>query len=171
VISAERVATKPLGMIGLDQTTLSDLFRQAKESPRRRSHLLLHKDHGDQVQRLVIALTMGSYVRAHQHSEQWEMLVLLQGRLDLLFFAAGGRLTERFALTGDGRTMIQIPQGQIHGAVVMQDETAILEIKPGPYHANEFVDWAPPEGTPEAASFLDWAIRAEPGALWAPRAG
>ena len=158
-------------MIGLDQATLSDLFRQAKESPRRRSHLLLHKDHGDQVQRLVIALTTGSYVRPHQHSEQWEMLVLLQGRLDLLFFAAGGRLTERFALTGDGRSVIQIPPGQIHGAAVMQDETAVLEIKPGPYRVNEFVDWAPAEGAPEATSFLDWAVHAEPGALWTPRAG
>jgi cupin fold WbuC family metalloprotein len=156
-------------MIGLDHATLSDLFRQAGESPRRRSHLLMHKDHSDPVQRLVIALKDGSYVRPHLHSEQWEMLVLLQGRLDVLFFAAGGRLTERFALTSDGRSVIQIPPGQIHSAAAMQDDTAVMEVKPGPYRSNEFVDWAPPEAAPEAPSFLEWAVRAEPGALWTPR--
>jgi cupin fold WbuC family metalloprotein len=158
-------------MIGLDRTTLSELFRQARESPRLRSHLLLHADHSDQVQRLVIALQAGTYVRAHLHSQQWEMLVLLQGRADVLFFAPTGRLDRRIALAGDRLTLIQIPPQQIHGAVVLQDDTAVIEIKPGPYRANEFVDWAPPEGTADAQAFVDWASAAEPGAVWTSRTG
>jgi cupin fold WbuC family metalloprotein len=157
-------------MIGLENSKLSELFRDAKAAPRRRSHLLLHSGHDDQVQRLVIALCPGTYVRAHRHPDQWEMLVPLRGRADLLFFAPGGELTERIALSSGGTSVVQIPQGQIHCVVVLEDETAVMEVKPGPYRVSDFLDWAPEEGSPEAASFESWAKRAVIGERWSARA-
>ena len=62
---------------------------------------MLHTGHDDQVQRLAIALRRGSYVRPHVHSAQWEMLILLHGAADVLFFTPDGRLTERTALSHD----------------------------------------------------------------------
>ena len=156
-------------MTQLDHATLADLFRQAKAAPRLRSHLLLHSGHDDQVQRLVIALCAGTYVRAHRHSEQWEILTLLQGRMDLLLFSPDGRLSERIALGAGRTTLVQIPPGQVHCGVVVEDETAILEVKPGPFRANEFEAWSPEEGSADAAAFVDWAMRAEIGASWIER--
>jgi cupin fold WbuC family metalloprotein len=57
---------------------LAPLLQAATASTRKRSHLLLHADQQDQVQRLLIALEPESYVRPHVHSEQWEMIVLLR---------------------------------------------------------------------------------------------
>jgi cupin fold WbuC family metalloprotein len=68
----------------IDHLKVAELVRQAEASERKRSHLLLHAGHDDQVQRLLIALQPGTYVRPHHHSEQWEMLILLSGRAHLL---------------------------------------------------------------------------------------
>jgi cupin fold WbuC family metalloprotein len=78
---------------------LTQLADAAAGSARRRSHILLHADHQDQVQRLLIALEPDSYVRPHVHSEQWEMIVLLRGRLDLLIFTPQAELTQRLAMS------------------------------------------------------------------------
>lgn len=153
-------------MTQLDPRRLAELFAQADASPRRRSHLLLHDGHHDQVQRLVIALRPGTYVRAHRHSEQWEVLTLIQGRMDLLFFTEDGVLSERIPMGSGLTTLVQIPPGQVHCAVVIDDRTVILEVKPGPFRANEFEAWSPEEGSSDAAGFVDWALRAEPGAHW-----
>lgn len=122
---------------------------------------MLHADHEDQVQRLLIGLEPDSYVRPHVHSEQWEMLVLLRGRLDVLIFAPDAKLAQRTA-----SPVVQIPRGTWHGAVALAAESLVLEVKPGPYRANEFADWAPPEGEPAAAAFVGWAGAAQPGSRW-----
>ena len=153
-------------MVRLDDAALSELFRQAKASPRLRAHLLLHGGHDDPVQRLAIALCRGSYVRPHVHSAQWEMLILLRGSADVLFFTPEGRLVERTALSGGATTVLQIPQGQAHAAVAFQDDTAVIEVKPGPYRANEFMDWAPAEGSADAGAFVEWMMQAAVGTSW-----
>ncbi len=76
----------------IDQPTIAGLALEAEHSPRKRSHLLLHSGPDDQVQRLLIVLQPGSYVRPHRHSEQWEVLILLRGRGQLLQFSENGAL-------------------------------------------------------------------------------
>jgi len=93
---------------------------------------------------------------------QWEMLVLLNGSLDVLFFDDTARVQERIRLAPDCTKVLQIPQGQVHGASVVADDTVVIEVKPGPYRANEFMDWAPAENSPEAASFVEWLAGAFP---------
>src|SRR5215471_17089112 len=92
----------------ITQPQLAQLADAAAASARRRSHILLHTDHQDQVQRLLIGLEPDSYVRPHLHSEQWEMLVLLRGRLDFLIFSPEAELIERFALSA-ASPVVQIP--------------------------------------------------------------
>jgi cupin fold WbuC family metalloprotein len=156
-------------MVRLDSAALDTLLRQAETSPRRRSHLLLHAGHDDQVQRLAIALRRGTYVRPHVHSAQWEMLVLIRGAADLLFFDAGSKVTERHALAADRTRVIQIPPGQVHGAVALVDDSVVVEVKPGPYRVNEFMNWAPEEGAADAPALVEWMTTAAIGASWADR--
>src|SRR5262245_52360466 len=144
---------------------LDELCEAARNSGRRRAHLLLHSGHQDQVQRLVIAVEPGTYVRAHKHSEQWEMLVLLRGRVDLLLLSDGSELQQRAALN-PASPVVQIPIGQCHCAIVRDSGSVVMEVKPGPYRANEFMAWAPEEGASTAGTFLDWAKDAEVGQSW-----
>jgi hypothetical protein len=41
-----------------------------------------------------------------------------------------------------------------------------MEVKPGPYRANEFAAWAPEEGETAAAGFVRWAAEASTGSRW-----
>jgi len=141
------------------------LAKQATKSPRRRSHLLLHSGHADQVQRLAIAAQPGTYVRPHQHSQQWEVLVLLRGRFDVLTFERDGRLLERKTLD-ETVPFVQIPRSTWHTCLVCKRNTVILELKPGPYRPNEFANWAPPEGAKQVASFWRWMRQAKIGQTW-----
>jgi cupin fold WbuC family metalloprotein len=138
----------------IDQALMAEMTAHAAKSERKRVHLLLHAGHGDQVQRLLIFMQVGTYVRPHCHPTQWEMLVLLQGQGDLLRFGADGRLEGRIEM-GPQLPVVQIPAGAWHGFVVRAPDTVVMELKPGPYQPSEFADWAPPEGDPEASRFLE----------------
>jgi len=146
-------------------TQLAALLAEAKTSPRLRSHLLLHAGHEDQVQRLLIALQPGSYVRPHQHSRQWEMLVLHRGRLDVLAFDEAGILLARHRLD-QLAPVIQIPAGTWHAGIVREPDTIVMEVKPGPFRPNEFADWAPEENTPAAPALVAWLEGAAVGSRW-----
>lgn len=113
---------------------------------------------------MLIALEPDSYVRPHVHSEQWEMLVLLRGRLDLLIFGAQAQLTQRLAMSA-ASPVVQIPRGTWHGGVA-QSQTLVMEVKPGPYRPNEFADWGPEEGDAASGAFVRWAKAADLGAKW-----
>jgi cupin fold WbuC family metalloprotein len=147
------------------EAQLAELADAAAASARRRSHILLHADHQDQVQRLLIALEPDSYVRPHLHSEQWEMIVLLRGRLDLLIFTAQAELTQRLAMSV-ASPVVQIPRGTWHGGVALDSQTLVMEVKPGPYRPNEFAAWGPEEGEPASGAFVRWAKGADVGAKW-----
>jgi cupin fold WbuC family metalloprotein len=142
----------------VDATTIAELLGKAETSERKRSHLLLHADHHDQVQRLVIVAEPGTYVRPHRHSLQWEILALLRGGCDLLTFDAQGQVSGRVAMSA-ASPVVQIAIGTWHGLHVREKGTVLLEIKPGPYRPNEFADWAPPEGDAAVPHYLESLAR------------
>ena len=114
-------------LVGSEQ--LVPLLQAATASTRKRSHLLLHADQQDQVQRLLIALEPESFVRPHVHGEQWEMIVLLRGRFDFLIFDPQAELVQRLAMS-IASPVVQIPRGTWHSGVVLAPETLVLEISP-----------------------------------------
>jgi cupin fold WbuC family metalloprotein len=137
----------------VDAAAIAELIGKAETSDRKRAHKLLHTSHDDQVQRLVIMTELGTYVRPHQHTKQWEMLALLRGRCDVLRFSANGELIGRIEMSA-ASPVVQIPIGIWHGVYVLEKETMLFEVKPGPYRPNEFADWAPPEGDPAVPEYL-----------------
>jgi cupin fold WbuC family metalloprotein len=146
---------------------LRQLTNEAAAAPRKRSHLLLHSRPEDLVQRLVIAAQPGTYVRPHQHTRQWEMLVLQHGSIDILIFDETGEVLGRSRLD-EAAPIVEIPVAAWHTCVVWEPGTLIVEIKPGPFRPNEFCNWAPEEGGKEAVEFLHWVTSAEPGQKWKP---
>lgn len=144
---------------------LRQLTNEATAAFRKRSHLLLHGGPEDLVQRLVIAAQPGTYVRPHQHTRQWEMLVLLRGSVDVLIFNKSGEVLSRSRLD-QAVPIVQIPVAAWHTCVVQEANTLIVEIKPGPFRPNEFCHWAPEEGGRDAAEFLNWVTSAEPAQNW-----
>ena len=143
----------------------SDLTAQSATAPRKRSHLLLHAGHDDQVQRLIIAAQPGTYVRPHQHGAQWEMLVLQRGGIDIVTFDEDATVLGRITLDR-AAPIVQIPRLMWHTSVVREPDTIVMEIKPGPYVPNRFAGWAPEEGSERTGPFLRWVTSAETGQRW-----
>ena len=146
---------------------LDQLAAAAAASPRGRTHHNLHSSPADLVQRYLVVASRGSYFRPHRHTARAELALIVRGRLDLIVFDAAGTVTARYAL-GEGASNIAYEQspGNWHTVVVEREGTAFLEVKEGPYDpatASEFAPWAPAEGGPAVARFLEWLRGAAPG--------
>ena len=146
-----------------------ELVARAAMTPRKRMNLNLHAALSDPINRFLNAGLTRTYIRPHRHRiGKWELLNVLQGRLDAVIFSPDGRVEHRFALRPDGPSLIEIPGGEWHSFVFHAPAAVVLEVKPGPYEPQldkEFAEWAPIEGDPAAEQFLDWLEGAAPGAL------
>ena len=116
----------------LTAANLTDLARQARQSPRLRANSNLHQELGDPIQRLAIAMEPDTLILPHRHPRTWEVLTALRGRFSVLVFDNAGRVIER-AVLGEDCSVVEIPVGGWH-AVLSRDEGAVIfEVKHGPY--------------------------------------
>jgi cupin fold WbuC family metalloprotein len=132
---------------------LTALFREADLSPRKRAHLLLHRAHADQVQRLLIACCVDTYVRPHHHPAQWELMSLIQGNADVITFDGNGCVAQRGSMAR--APVVQIAQNVLHTIIITAPRSLLLEVKPSPFRPAEFPAWAPEENSPGAVHLLE----------------
>lgn len=153
----------------IDSQLLDTLCAEAAESPRRRSHRLLHENDADTVQRLLVGVQPGTIIPPHHHVAPavWEAHICLRGQYDLLVFAADGVLSERLTLGGDSELhMTELDGLGWHSLVATRPDTVLLEFKPGPFNpeaAKVTPDFAPAEGDADAAAWERWARSARVG--------
>ena len=151
---------------------IADLLARATATPRKRMNLNLHPALSDPTNRFVNAGIAGTYVRPHRHRpHRWEIISVLQGRLDLLLFAAEGEVKARIPLGADGAGLVEIPGGAWHSFVFHAPAAVVLEVKPRPLRTparQGVAEWAPAEGAGSAISFTAWLETATPGDLWRP---
>lgn len=117
----------------IDKKVMDELMQKAQESPRLRMNLDLRTTPEDQSQRMLNAMLPGTVLPIHRHMVSTEVVVMLRGMMDEVFFDDEGRETERFHLDAntDNRGL-SIPLGQWHTVEVFEP-TVILEAKDGPY--------------------------------------
>ncbi|WP_019498133.1 WbuC family cupin fold metalloprotein [Pseudanabaena sp. PCC 6802] len=144
----------------LTQSLLDRAGEQARLNPRLRQNHNLHQL-TDRVQRFVNVLQPGTYVRPHCHRRVagrngFELFAVLRGELGLLILDETGNVEEYFRVGGDPWGL-ELAEGVYHTLVALQPDTAILEIKEGPYEAasdKDFLPHFPLEGTAEAAALV-----------------
>lgn len=159
--------------LALEAADLAALRRAAEASPRQRAHLELHAGGAsDPLQRFLVGMLPGSYVRAHRHRQahKLELTACLAGAFEILYFEDDGRLRERRTLGGaEGALLVQIPPDTWHSLIVRDGFAVLLEVKQGPYEAasdKDFAAWAPAEGSAEADDCLRWLHSAAPQQLY-----
>lgn len=129
--------------MNIDKTLLDNLLAEAAVNPRLRQNFDLRTTPADGSQRMLNAMLPGTVVPIHRHNKSTEVLVLLRGRMEQIFYeerpadatGADGALreTRRVLLSADGPVMGQsIPVGQWHSVNVLEP-TVILECKDGPF--------------------------------------
>lgn len=149
-----------------DDAAMQQGLEASRQSPRRRIMLPMQRTDHEGVQRLVNFVQPGSYIRPHLHPmpECVENLTVLRGSLGFLTFDEDGSVLSatRLAAGNPAACMVDIEQGVWHTLVALVEDTVLLEIKRGPYDARtdkRFAAWAPAEGAPDAAAWLDEVIR------------
>ena len=87
----------------LDRRFLQSLNQSEADSKCKRAHLNLHSILSEKVQRLLIALKLGSYIepRYHEFPHQWEMFVVTEGVVEVIFYTDKGKV--RRSLLGDSQ--------------------------------------------------------------------
>lgn len=150
----------------LTQELLQTIAQEARDRPRLRQNYNFHGE-AERVQRLLNLLQPGTYVRPHCHHRPdevngFEFFLVIQGELGMILLDSQGQVTatERISAAGPVRG-IELAEGVYHTLVALVPDTAILEIKEGPYSPStdkDFLEAFPAEGTPEAA---DWVQRWE----------
>lgn len=151
----------------LDKTLLDNLLEQAAASPRLRMNYDLRTSATsaagsgtgsgqalpeDNSQRMLNALLPGTVLPIHRHTKTTEVLVLLRGKMEEIFYEEGFEsvwdgdshcmdLCRRRVLRESSRVLLEaggpvpglsIPVGQWHGINVLEP-TVILECKDGKY--------------------------------------
>ena len=144
----------------LGQATLTTLSGEAVASSRLRKNLNCHADNEARCHRLLNALEPGTYVPPHCHLDphKEETLVVIKGRFGVLIFDAVGVVQESIVLSPDAEHFgITIPVGVFHSMVALAPGSVFFEAKAGPYvpvAAGEKAPWAPTEGEPGCAAYL-----------------
>ncbi|MCM8540982.1 MAG: WbuC family cupin fold metalloprotein [Lentisphaeraceae bacterium] len=140
---------------------IQELIDQSNKSPRLRSHYNIHDSLEDDIQRLLICLQPGTYIRPHFHPEpdKKEMIVLIQGKCTCINFDAEGNVTDQTTLSHNtGTAVSEFPPSDYHSIYCHDEDTVIMEVKKGPYKplpAECFASWAPEESDPEKIDYLN----------------
>lgn len=146
----------------LTQELLDEVAANSRQSPRQRQNYNFH-DLSEKVQRFVNVLQPGTYVRPHRHLRPpavngFEFFVVLQGELGMIIFNDQGKIIDSFRLSAAGpNRAVELPEGTVHSLVALAEDTAILELKEGPYDLGsdkDFLTDFPPEGTAAARELV-----------------
>ena len=145
----------------VDRELLDAISAAARTAPRLRKNHNLHQSDTSACHRLLNGIEPGSYIRPHRHldPEKDESFILLRGSLGVLTFDAEGKVTGSVLLrVKEERVVADVPHGVYHSALALESGTIFFEAKAGPYlplSAGEKADFAPEEGSPEVASYLE----------------
>lgn len=147
-----------------DKSLFLGLQKKATNAPRKRAHLNLHQSYSEPIQKTVIALTNGTYIppHYHRHEHQKELFVVLSGTVKVIFFSDVGAVSDILMLSSG--EIAEVLPFAIHTVVCMSDTALVLEIKSGPFIADdckESLDWTIPENSEDSSDYLKWLEKSE----------
>ncbi len=144
----------------IDDALLDATLARARLAPRGRVNHNFHPSMASNPHRFLNAWTRGSYGAPHRHLAvpKPESFLVLRGEMALFIFDDQGAVTEQHVLGRAGVVGIDVEPGVWHCVAALSETAICFEVKAGPYDAatdKEFAPWAPLEGAPEAAAYLE----------------
>ena len=144
----------------LDDSLLDQMTARALAMPRLRANHNFHGSADDNPHRFLNALAKGTYCPPHRHlvPPKSEAFLLLRGVVVIFVFDDAGRVIETHRLGSDGLLGVDIPPGVWHSIAALSQTAVCYEVKPGPWDPKadkEHAPWAPREGDPAAAGYLE----------------
>lgn len=122
---------------------LRQVHAEAQESPRLRMNYNLHESLDETVHKMINSLQPGTIlpIHRHLHPAKKETFVLLEGAVEILRYNDRKEVIERHLLSREsGNLICEILPDEWHSLQVIAANTAILEIKKGPYLPFQEID-------------------------------
>ena len=137
--------------------------REARSNSRKREMLAFQRSGAEPLQRMLNAMEPGSYARPHRHHAppKVESLVLLSGSIGFVVFRNDGTPDLESSILlhkTKGALALDCRESVWHTFFAIEPGTVVFESKSGPFDAKtdkESAPWAPEEGSPEAATYLE----------------
>lgn len=118
----------------IDKALLDNLSAQAKASPRLRMAYDLRNTPGDNSQRMLNAMELGTIMPIHRHLASSETVVLLRGRICWHFYDDDGNKTESVVLDANGEPRaLSVEKGRWHSLECLENGSVLMESKDGRY--------------------------------------
>lgn len=139
---------------------MGSVLRMSQESPRKRIIFPFHKSDEANPHRMLNAIQPGSYIRPHRHHlpPKTETMIVLQGAIAFLTFDDLGEITDATVLSSrSGIIGVDSEPDIYHTFLVLEPDTVLFEVKPGPYRQSsdkDFAQWAPSEGSEAVAGYM-----------------
>jgi cupin fold WbuC family metalloprotein len=152
-------------MIKIDNTFISGMITEAKNSARKRKNYNFHEVPEDTLQRMLHAMEPDTYVQPHKHEnpDKREAFIILKGTVAAVQFDEKGNVQDYIIMNhGSGNFGVDIQPGTWHTLICLEPESVVYEVKDGPYNPSDdkqFAGWAPEEGDPDALFFNKKIIR------------
>lgn len=149
----------------IDEKLLENLADEAKTNPRLRQNFNLHQSYDDPCQRLLNALSPGTYIRPHRHlvEPKPECFIGVRGAMALILFDDRGGITGTVRFGPDEAAVgVDLPAGVWHSIVCLAEGSVFFESKPGPFTPiadSDKAPWAPEEGSPAAGDYLAGLVK------------
>jgi cupin fold WbuC family metalloprotein len=145
----------------ITKDSLEQTVAASRVSPRRRIIQPFHRTEGASLHRMFNAVQPGSYIAPHRHLDppKEESWIVLQGALAFFTFDERGKVEECLEVRAGGAVFgVDLEPGVYHSFFALELDTVVYEVKPGPYAPNNdkaFAPWAPREGEPGVAAYLE----------------
>lgn len=125
----------------LDDHLFNEILAKAQASPRRRMNHDLRTSLSDTSQRMLNVMMSDTIIPIHRHTETSETVIVCRGRVREEFYDAEGNKVAEFLLEAGGECPgVQVPMGQYHTCVCLEDGSVIFEAKDGAYDSEKTED-------------------------------
>ena len=152
-------------VLHVSREMLDELTRRARQAPRGRFRLCLHRSTNEEIQEMLIACVKGTYFRPHRNRmTNAKSYHVVLGELAVVLFDEEGQVMHRVRLgpTESGHPfLIRLADPNWHTPIPLSDVVVYHEVCTGPFLANqdqEYSSWSPPEGDPAVGDYLNALI-------------
>jgi len=148
-------------MIIINDDLIASITAKANVSPRLRMNYNFHPQLDDPLQRMLNCLEPGTYIQPHKHEnpDKCEAFILLKGKVLVVEFDNGGRVTSHALLkAGTGTYGAEIAPRIYHCIIALEPDSVVYEVKNGPYSPlddKNFASWAPKEGEEGCCAYIE----------------
>jgi len=124
----------------VDAEALERVKTAARESPKLRARLCLHRSSSDNLHEMLIVLRRGTEINVHRHPEKAECAHMVSGLMTVVLYDDAGNERQRVPLGpwGSGRSVLcRVAAGQWHRWEIESDEVVVHESTLGPFSPSD----------------------------------